>query len=74
MYTNILRSIDELSIPTRTCVQLERTLRWVTCAKHPLTLTQLSEAVAIGEMEEMWEEAHCVNKPSSLIEDVGGTI
>lgn len=68
-YSKILDSIDKLPGPRR--MRVQRALRWVTYAKRPLTLRELSEAVAIGEMEDsdIWDEARCVNEPSSLIED-----
>ena len=73
MYTNILRSIDSLPSPRRR--RVKRTLRWVVCAKRPLTVTQLSEAVAIDEMTEIWDEARLVNDPpSSLIEDASDLV
>jgi len=34
-----------------------------------MTLAQLPEAVAIVEMKEIWDKSHCVNEPSTLIED-----
>jgi len=67
MYTKVLRLINNLPSPRRRRVR--RTLQWVAHAKRPLTLAQLPEAVAIEEMEGIWDISRCVNEPRSLIED-----
>jgi hypothetical protein len=67
VYADILKSIDELPGPRSTRVQ--RVLRWVIYSKYPLTLTQLSEAVIIGDMAETWDDNRRINVPTALIDD-----
>src|SRR5712671_3097446 len=66
-FTRILKSIDRLPVPRR--ARTKRVLRWVVCAAFPLTLGELSEAVAIRDMQDVWDESRCVNRPATLIED-----
>jgi hypothetical protein len=66
-FTRSLKSIDCLPAPRLARVQ--RVLRWVVCAQHPMSLHELSEAVAVHDMEQSWDRSRCVNKPISLIED-----
>jgi hypothetical protein len=66
-YTRILRSIDHLPVARR--ARAKRVLRWVACAEHPLSLRELSEAVAIHDMQGVWDKSRCVNRPTTLIDD-----
>ena len=66
-FTRSLQSID--SLPTPRLARAQRVLRWVVCAEHPMSLHELSEAVAVHDMEQSWDRSRCVNKPISLIED-----
>ena len=66
-FTRSLQSIDRLP-PTR-LARAKRVLRWVVCAEHPLSLRELSDAVAVPDMQRSWDRSRCVNKPISLIED-----
>ncbi|KAI0269374.1 hypothetical protein BC834DRAFT_951654, partial [Gloeopeniophorella convolvens] len=66
-FIRILKSIDRLPATRR--VRVQRILRWVVCAEHPLGLRELSEAVAIQDMQDNWDTSRCVNRPTSLIED-----
>lgn len=71
-YTHILKSIDRLPVARR--ARAKRVLRWVACAEHPLSLCELSEAVAIHDMLGVWDMSRCVNRPTTLIEDCSSLI
>ncbi len=66
-FTRSLQSIDCLPAPR--LARAKRVLRWVVCAEHPMSLHELSEAVAVHDMQQSWDKSRCVNKPISLIED-----
>lgn len=71
-YTRILKFIDRLPVPRR--ARAKRVLRWVACAEHPLSLCELSEAIAIHDMQGVWDKSRCVNRPTTLIEDCSSLI
>jgi hypothetical protein len=71
-YTRILKSIDRLPVARR--ARAKRVLRWVACAEHPLSLCELSEAVAIHDMLGVWDMSRCVNRPATLIEDCSSLV
>ncbi|KAH8999495.1 hypothetical protein EDB92DRAFT_2081633, partial [Lactarius akahatsu] len=66
-FTRSLQSIDRL--PALRLARAKRVLRWVVCAEYPMNLHELSEAVAVHDMQQSWDKSRCVNKPISLIED-----
>lgn len=66
-FTRSLQSID--CLPAHRLARAKRVLRWVVCAEHPISLHELSEAVVVHDMQQLWDKSRCVNKPISLIED-----
>src|ERR1700691_2826697 len=47
-FTRSLQSID--SLPPPSLARAQRVLRWVVCAEHPMSLQEISEAVAVQDM------------------------
>jgi len=69
------RSLNQIEqLPDRPRSQAKPVLRWVICAARPLTLEELTEAVAIDEMDEVWDEDRLVNDGKSLIDDCANLI
>ena len=54
-YSRILRRIKDTRGPPERLKKIQRIFKWVICAERPLTIDELTEAIAIDNTDQYWD-------------------